>query len=89
MSGTGQAVNLAVRCSRPSRPCHNPHPAGRSYDASSFVGHVDGLEPDLAYEMADAFFRMLYDPLRRSAEASAGLVPVVVRARRFGACGPR
>ncbi|ANP90849.1 hypothetical protein BMW22_25715 (plasmid) [Rhizobium leguminosarum] len=29
------------------------------------------LEPDLAYEMADAFFRMLYDPMRRSVQASA------------------
>lgn len=40
------------------------------YDASSFVGHVDGLLPELAGKMADRFFHMLYDPLRKPRRAT-------------------
>jgi hypothetical protein len=39
--------------------------SGKSlFSGSSFVGSVDRLFPELAYELADRFFAMLYEPMR-------------------------
>lgn len=32
------------------------------FDASAMTGHVDGLVPELAYDLADNFFSLLYRP---------------------------
>ncbi|MER8786191.1 hypothetical protein NKH60_34580 [Mesorhizobium sp. M1006] len=38
------------------------------FSGSSFVGSVDHLLPELAAEIADTFFSMLYEPMRRQAQ---------------------
>jgi len=40
------------------------------FEASSFVGSVNGLLPETAYDMADTFFEMLYLPTRRQIQAA-------------------
>jgi len=45
--------------------------AGRPlYEGSSFVGVIDGLLPELAYDIAETFFAMLYQPMREQAAAA-------------------
>lgn len=39
-------------------------PGKSEFSGSSFVGSVGRLLPELAYEMADAFFGLLYEPMR-------------------------
>lgn len=39
-------------------------PGKSEFFGSSFVGSVDRLWPELAYELADEFFAMLYEPMR-------------------------
>jgi hypothetical protein len=40
------------------------------FNGSAFVGSVDRLTPEMARSMADAFFAMLYSPMRARAEAA-------------------
>jgi hypothetical protein len=44
-------------------------PGKSEFDGSSFVGVVRNLSPELAHEMADVFFAILYEPMRTTAAA--------------------
>ncbi|MCP9230094.1 hypothetical protein NMG46_07515 [Mesorhizobium sp. LMG 17147] len=45
-------------------------PGKSLFSGSSFVGSVDHLLPELAVEIADTFFSMLYEPMRRQTLAA-------------------
>ena len=45
-------------------------PGKSFFSGSSFVGSVDWLLPELAYDLADEFFAMLYEPMRGQAIAA-------------------
>lgn len=68
MGDSGSALGKTMFKTYQGIACRIP---GKSfYSGSSFVGSVDWLLPELAYDLADEFFAMLYEPMRGQAIAA-------------------